>query len=468
MPLVLGVHSAMSSTKVELRDSDDGREYGSGRAAHPNAAPPVSEQDPMDWWHALVEARHDAGGALGVSSVAVAAQQHALVVLDQQGRVLRPAKLWNDTEAEPDAADLVDALGGPSEWAHATGSVPDASFAVAKLAWLRRREPDVFDRTAKVLLPHDWLTFRLSRKVVTDRGDASATGYWSPREERWLPEVLALIDPERDWDGQLPRVLAPDEQAGDREGVVISAGTGEAMAAALGVGLQPRDLMVSIEGSASVFTVRDRPTEDPSGAVAGFADATGRFMPLVRAPVGLDMTDAFARVLGVDATRFDQLALTGPSGAGGMTFVPGVAGGSGSLHHIASDVSSELIARAVVEGIACCLLDAIDALRSADVPVSGRLFLIGGGARGHAFQQVLADLSGRAIAVPKGDRIATGACVQATAALHGVPPEQVAQAWGLDRAREIEPSGRVDAEAIRAVYRAARDGDHRGGDVDDA
>ena len=249
MPLVLGVHSATNATKVELRDSDDGREYGSGRAEHPGAAPPVSEQDPMDWWHALVEARHDAGGALGVSAVAVAAQQHALVVLDESGRVIRPAKLWNDTEATPDADDLVDALGGAPEWAHAVGSVPDAAFAVSKLAWLRRREPDAFDRIAKVLLPHDWLTFRLSRKIVTDRGDASATGYWSPREERWNPEVLTLVDEHRDWSSCLPRVLAPDEQAGDREGVVISAGTGEAMAAALGLGIHPRDVVVSVEGA---------------------------------------------------------------------------------------------------------------------------------------------------------------------------------------------------------------------------
>jgi len=456
MPLVLGVHSATDSTKVELRDSEDGREYGSGRAAHPSAGPPVSEQDPMDWWHALVEARHDAGGALGVSAVAVAAQQHALVALDQSGKVIRPAKLWNDTEAEPDAADLVDALGGRSEWAHAVGSVPDASFVVSKLAWLRRQEPEAFDRIAKVLLPHDWLTFRLSRKVVTDRGDASSTGYWSPREERWLPEVLSLVDEDRDWDECLPRVLAPEEQAGDREGVVISAGTGEAMAAALGLGLHPRDVVVSVEGNATVFTVRDRPTEDPTGAVAGFADATGRFMPLVRVPVGLDMTDAFARVLGVDSTRFDQLALAAPSGAGGMVLLPELDGVPASMHNISSDVSPEMVARAVVEGSVCGLLDAIDALRSADVPVSGRLFLIGTGARGHAFQQVLADLTGRAVALPKGDRMATGACVQATAALKSVAPEDVAAAWGLDRAREIEPSSRVDGEEIRAAYRAAR------------
>ena len=97
------------------------------------------------------------------------------------------------------------------------------------------------------------------------------------------------------------------------------------------------------------------------------------------------------------------------------------------------------------------------ARRTADVPVSGRLFLIGDGARGHALQQVLADLAERPICLPKGDRVATGACVQATAALQGVPPEQISEAWDLGRAREIEPSGRVEAEEVRAAYRAARE-----------
>jgi xylulokinase len=456
MPLVLGVDSSTQATKVELRDSDDGKVFGSGRAEHPPAHSPISEQDPMEWWQALVEARHDAGGALGVAAVAVAAQQHGLVVVDESAKVIRAAKLWNDTEAERDASGLIEKLGGPDEWVQACGFVPTATHAVAKLAWMRRNEREAFDRAAKLLMPHDWLTFRLSRQVVTDRGDASATGYWSPREEQWAPELLELVDDSRDWSRSLPRVLQPNEAAGDREGVLIAAGTGESMAAALGLGVRPRDVVISMNGGASVFTIRERPTEDPNRVVMGLADATGRFMPLVQTSAALTVIDVFARVLDVDARRFDSLALAAPPGAGGMTFVPGAGSAGGALHGIPDNASPELIARAVVEGIVCSLLDSLDALRAADVPVGGRLFLIGDGARGHAFQQVLADLTERAIAIPKGDRVATGACVQAAATLSQAQPDEIAAAWGLDRAREMEPNPNVDAAEVRGRYREAR------------
>lgn len=457
MPLVLGVDSSAQSTKVELRDSDDGRIFGAGRAEHTTATAPCAEQDPMVWWQALVEARHDAGGALGVAAVAVAAQSQGLVVLDDAGKVIRPAKLALDTEAADDAAALVDALGGPAEWAQACGSVPDASFTIAKLAWLRRCEPDSFAHIAKVLLPHDWLTYRLSRQVVTDRGDASATGYWSPKDDHWALDLLDLVDAGGDWTGALPRVLGPDEPAGDREGVLIAGGTGDSMAAALGLGLRPRDVAVCVGEVATIFTVRERPTADPTGAVAGLADATGRFLPQVRTPTSLNVIDAFAYLLGVDGPRFDQLALAGPPGAHGMVLAPDVTGIRRVLAGIPNDVSPELLARAVVEGVVWALLEALDALRAADVPVGGRMFLIGDGARGHAFQQVLADMSERPIAIPKGDRVATGACLQATAALTGADMESIVAAWGLERAREIEPDTRVDAEEIRTAHREARE-----------
>jgi xylulokinase len=465
MPLVLGVDSSMHATTVELRDAEDGHLYASGSAPHEPVSPPCAEQDPASWWAALVEARHNAGGALGVAGVAVAAQQHGLVVLDEEGKVIRPAKLSIDTEARRDAQALVEGFGGSAEWAMACGSVPAASFSIAKLAWLARTEPESFARIAHVMEPHDWLTFRLSRRAVTDRGDASSTGYWSPRENRWRADLLALVDDNKDWGGCLPRVLAPDEPAGDRQGVVIGAGTGETMAAALGLALAPRDLVILLGRQATVFTVRERPTEDLSGAVAGFADATGRFMPHVQLVNGAGVTDSVARVLGLDDNRFDQLALNAPAGAGGLTLVPyfeaertpSVPKAGGMLVGMRSEVSPELIARAAVEGVVCALIDAIDALRAADVPIGGRIFLVGRAARSHAFQRVLADLLERPIAVPKGDRAATGACVQAASAVLQRPPGDIAEAWGLDKAREIEPDLGVDAEQIRSDYAAARD-----------
>jgi xylulokinase len=452
VPLVLGVDSSLDATSVELRDSDDGRLYGDGRAAHPVVAD-VTEQDPAVWWQALVEARHDAGGALGVAAVSAAARQPGLVALDADGKLVAPARVGRDPDADPDAQRL-ERLLGRFDWVSACGSVPHDALTIVKLAQLRRTDPRAFDRIAWVMQPHDWLTFRLSRRVVTDRGDASSTGYWSPRAGEWRPDLLALVDDDRDWEACLPVVLEPHEAAGDREGVVIAPGTGQPMAIALGLGLVPGDVVLDTSGR--VFAVRERPTEDPSGTVSGYADATGRFLPLVESVDAAGDTEAFARVLGLDRTRFDQLAQRAPPGAHGLAYVPAMGGHGGVLHGIRRDTEPEDIARAAVEGVACVLLDAVDALRSADVPVGGHVYLVGPATRSHALRQVVADLAQRPVSVPKGERAATGACVQAAAVLLERHPEEVAAAWGLGATREVEPSARVDGEEIRAMWWEAR------------
>jgi xylulokinase len=453
VPFVLGVDSSVGDTIVELRDADDGRVYGSGRAMHPDD--PRSgrgEQDPAVWWQALVEARHDAGGALGVAAVAAAAQQPGLVVLDEEGKLLRPALVGHSPAAAGDARRLEEQL-SPHEWVATCGSVPDSALPIAKLAWMQRKEPELFERIAWVLQPHDWLSLRLSRKVVTDRGGASGTGYWSPRDGAWRPDVLRLVA-DSAWDECLPTVLQPQEAAGDREGVVIAAGTGQAMAIALGLALEPGDVVIDTGGM--VLTVSERPAEDPSGRVAGYADATGRFLPLVESIDAFKVTEQVALLLGLERSRFDQLVSSGPVGARGVVFVPPSADGRpGGLHGIRNDTDAEDVARATLEGVACTLLDAIDAMRDVDVAVDGSVFLVGHGTRLHALSQVLADVGGRAVRVPKGDRAASGACVQAAAALHGRDPREVAHSWGLHDAREVEPDARIDGEQIRAAHRDA-------------
>ncbi|HEV3450974.1 MAG TPA: FGGY family carbohydrate kinase [Acidimicrobiia bacterium] len=473
MPLVLGIDSAAGATTVEMRDADDGRVYAAGRAPHRNPGAADGEVDPSVWWHALVDARHALGGALGVAAVAVAGQQPGLIVLDEAREVLRPAKLAAASDAVRQAEALVDDLGGPAEWVGEVGLVPDASSPIAQLAWLKRAEPEQWGRVASVLTPHDWLTYRLSRALVTDRGDASWTGYWSPRENRWRTDLLAYVDEEKDWSRCLPRVCGPREPAGDRAGVLIAAGTGEPMAAALGLGLGPGDLAVALDRTVRVFTVRERPTDDPSGAVAGLADAAGRFLPTVSLRNGMNAIGAVARLLGVDAHRFDQLALAAPPGAGGVTVLPYFSAerpaadlpSTGQILGLRADVTAEELARATVEGVVCSVLDGLDALRAADVPLGGRITLVGDGSRSHAVQHVLADLSQRAVSASAGDSAAaTGACVQAAAALRGWPPHELAEAWRLAPTREVEPDPTGDPEGVRGRFRAARDRARRGDD----
>lgn len=454
MPLVAGVDSSTSACKIEVRDADSGELVASGRAPHPATTPPRSEQHPADWWSAF-EGAMSAAGSPPIDGIAVGGQQHGLVVLDDGGEVLRPAKLWNDTESADDAEALVDAI-GPDAWAAAVGSVPVASFTITKLAWLRRCEPDVFGRAARVLLPHDWLTHRLTGHFTTDRGDASGTGWYSPSQETYRDDLLGLVG----WDGSLPAVLDPTQAAGEWGTAVVGPGTGDNMAAALGLGMRPGDLGLSLGTSGTAFTVSERPTADASGVVAGFADATGRFLPLVCTLNATKATEAVARLLGVGATELDNLASSVQPGAGGLVLVPHLDGertpnrphATGSLVGIRADVTREQLARAAIEGVVCNLLAGAAHLPEGD----GRVLLVGGGARSRVYRQTVADLLQRPVHVPDAvELVARGAGVQAAAVLLGRSLDDVAEAWQLGRCAVVEPDGSVDAAAIRQAYAEA-------------
>ncbi len=475
MPLVLGVDSSTQSTKVELRDADDGRLVASGRAPHPATVPPRSEQEPAAWWAALREALAPLP-RVEIAAVAIAAQQMGLVTLDSAGDAVRPAKLWNDTESAGQSRRLVERL-GPDAWARACGSVPVASFTITKLAWLKEQEPASWARVARVLGPHDWLTWKLTGRMVTDRGDASGTGWWSPAEGRYREDLLALVET-RDWQRALPHVLGPldvagrvtseaaDELAPGLAGALVAPGTGDNMAAALGLGLRAREVVVSLGTSGTVYTVSEHPVADATGRVGSFADATGRHLPLVCTLNATKVTDAFARVLSLGREAFDSAALATTAGAGGVVLVPYLDGertpnrpdATGMLAGLRSDLSAGALARAAFEGVVCGLLEAFDALPAAGVDATGRLLLVGGGARSPAYRRILADLAQRPVTVPHGDElVATGACVQAAAALQGRAPEAIARAWRLGEGDVVEPDPGVDAAAVRSAYARARD-----------
>ena len=156
MTLVMGVDSSTQSCKVVITDAATGAIVRQGRATHPNG----TEVDPAAWWTALQAAIAEAGGLDDVAAWAIGGQQHGMVVLDDAGRVIRPALLWNDTRSAGAAADLI-AEFGAENLAQRTGLVPVASFTITKLRWLRDSEPDNAERVAAVALPHDWLTWRL-------------------------------------------------------------------------------------------------------------------------------------------------------------------------------------------------------------------------------------------------------------------------------------------------------------------
>lgn len=454
MPLVAGVDSSTQSVKVVVRDAETGDLVREGRAAHPDG----TEVHPDHWWSALDEA--GAGILDGVEAMAVAAQQHGMVALDDLGEVVRPALLWNDTRSAQDAADLVAEWGGPQGWADAVGSVPVASFTVSKVRWLARHEPDLAARVARVLLPHDWLTWRLAGRpdvATTDRGDVSGTGYWSPATGDYRLDLLELAFG-RVYD--VPRVAAPHEVVGETSGgIALAPGTGDNMGAALGVGARPGDVVVSLGTSGTAFAVADAPTADPSGEVAGFADATGRFLPLVCTLNAARVFSAAAAMVGTDIEGATRAALSAAPGSGGLVLLPYLDGertpnlpdATGSILGLTRDAMTPAnLARASIEGMLCGLADAVDALRAQGV-VPARIMLVGGAAANPAVQEVATTVFDLPVVVPPpGEYVADGAARQAAWALRGgaEPP-----AWVL--AGEVVRDPRP-VPAIREAYAAAR------------
>ncbi|MBN9605232.1 MAG: xylulokinase [Actinomycetales bacterium] len=466
--LVAGVDSSTQSCKVVVRDLASGATVRTGRAAHPEG----TEVDPAAWWEALRAALADAGGLDDVGALAVAGQQHGMVVLDDEGRVIRPALLWNDTRSAEAAAELV-AEFGAGALAERTGSVPVASFTATKLRWLRDAEPGNAARVAAVALPHDWLTWRLRgygprgesplgpvlEELVTDRSDASGTSYWSPATGAYDRELLVAS---LGHDAVLPRVLGPAERAGvvhpeftGGAQVALGPGAGDNAGAALGLGARAGDVVVSIGTSGTVFAVTERPVADATGAVAGFADASGAYLPLVATLNAARILDATARLLGVDHDELGRLALAAEPGAAGLVLQPYFEGertpnrpdATATLFGMTlASTTRENLARAAVEGLLCGLADGLDAVTRLGVDAR-RIVLIGGAAQNPAVAAIAAQVFAVPVSVPDpGEYVAAGAAVQAGWVLTGARPE-----WPVATLAEPAPDTRP---VIRAQYAA--------------
>ncbi|WP_405799637.1 FGGY-family carbohydrate kinase [Streptomyces sp. NBC_01506] len=475
MGIVAGLDSSSGSTRIVVCDADTGAVLRQGYAVHPVEAK-ATEVDPQAWLLSLGEAA--GGGVLeGVEAIGVSAQQHGLVPLDRSGNLVRPALLGNDKRAQVAAADLIDALGGRQAWAEAVGSVPQSGQPLAKLRWLARHEPDAARRTAMILQPHDWLVWQLlgrPARRTTDRGAASGSGFWSARTGAYRPDLMELALGHQ---AALPEVLGPAEAAGTTpEGLLISAGTGETMAAAFGLGVGVGDAVVSLGASGSVMAVHHEALADPSGMITSFADATGMHLPVVHTLNAVRALRGTAELLGTeDLGELSALALKSTPGASGLVFLPYLEGEkTPHLPHTAGTLSGlrresmkpEHLARAAFEGMLCSLADAMDVVRGRGVEVR-RVFLLGAAAGLPAVQAAAPGIFGAQVVVPEpAEYAALGAARQAAWAL-GVskntlsphsPPD-----WGGAAGQVFEPGeDAAVGAAVRQQYRASRDNIHPG------
>ncbi|MGH1523821.1 xylulokinase [Leifsonia sp. L25] len=476
MTLVAGVDSSTQSCKVVVRDLETGALVRSGRAVHPDG----TEVDPAAWWSALQEALEAAGGLADVAAISIAGQQHGMVVLDAEGRVIRDALLWNDTRSAQAARDLIDEVGAGA-YAARVGVVPVASFTATKLRWLRDAEPANAARVAAVALPHDWLTWRLLgygpadesplgpelEALTTDRSDASGTAYWSAASGAYDVELFerALGRAGREAGTTstsadaviLPRVLGPADVAGRTpDGVLVGPGAGDNASAALGLGAADGDVVVSIGTSGTVFAVTDAPIADATGTVAGFADASGLSLPLIATLNAARVLSSVAGLLSVDFDALAELALSVEPGAEGVVLVPYFEGertpnlpdATASLHGLTiASTRPATFARAAIEGMLCGLADGLDAVRAVGVREK-RIVLIGGAAQNRAVAAIAAQVFDAPVVVPApGEYVADGGAVQAAWALTGERPS-----WTVAAAAPLAVDTRTVIREQRRQY----------------
>ena len=476
MTLVAGVDTSTQSCKIVVRDAETGIELRSGKASHPDG----TEIHPDHWWTAYNQAKEQVGGLDDVEAISVGGQQHGMVCLDENGEVVRPALLWNDTRSAEAAEELILEAGagdreqGAAAWAQACGSVLVASITITKLRWLRDHEPDNAKRVAEVCLPHDWLSWRIAghgpksqggdgdiSALFTDRSDASGTGYWSPFDNEYRFDLL-----EQGFGRvvQVPKVLDPAESAERTPwGALIGPGAGDNAAAALGIGLGEGDVSISLGTSGVVSASCPTPVCDPSGLVNGFADATGMWLPLACTLNASRIIDAAARILAASYDEVADLALSAPAGAEGLTLVPYFEGertpnkphATASLHGMTLRNSTRAdMARAFVEGLLCCQADGLDAMVALGLRPH-RVFMIGGGAKSPATRKIAPSVFGcDVILPPDGEWVAVGAAKQAAWVLLGgaTPPE-----WTI---AESETYTGTPEPIIRAQYAAVRELTH--------
>lgn len=450
---MLGIDSSTQSTKALLVDAATGDVVARQSAPHPDG----TSVDPRAWLDAFDQAT--AGFLDRAGAVAVGGQQHGMVALDAADLPVHDAILWNDMRSSDQALDLIDELGGPDACAETIGSVLVASFTSTKLRWLRDHQPEAAARTRRVLLPHDYVSRHLTGgEPFTDRGDASGTGYFSTGKDDWLPELAeaAIGHPV-----ELPRIVPSSEVAATTSrGVPVGAGTGDNMAAALALDLAPGDVVVSIGTSGVASTISTSRTADGTGSVTGFADATGRFLPLTATVNAARILDLQARLLGVDHEELGRLALAAPPGAHGLTIVPYYDGertpnlpdARGTWSGLTASTTREDLARAAFEALLCSLADAVDHLVAATGTTPERILMVGGAARNAAVQTIAPAVFGVPVTVPApGEYVALGAARQAAWALAGTPEPPV---WASASAEtyDAEPT-----PPVREAYARLRD-----------
>jgi xylulokinase len=438
MALFIGIDSGTQSVKAIVLDLATRRVVAEARAPHAMISGlPVGhmEQHPEDWAAALDAVLCEVAGKIDggrVRGIGVSGQQHGFVPLDERGEVIRPAKLWCDTSTIAECAIITRKLGGPKAAIRKTGNLILPGFTAPKILWLRRHEPANYRRLRHVLLPHDYLNFRLTGNYFMEFGDASGTALLDVRQRRWSKEAIKAVDPKLA--GWLPALSASHEAAGtlkpelaQRYGfsseVVVSAGGGDNMMGAIGTGnVTPGVVTASFGTSGTIYAYAGRPVVDPEGEIAAFCSSTGGWLPLLCTMNVTTVTEQMRALLGQDFAALDASVTATPAGAGGLVLLPYLAGertpnvpeGSGVLLGLNPQTfTSGHLARAAMEGVTMGMNYGLRRLAQLGVKAT-EIRVTGGGAKSPVWRQLMADIFGvPVVAMVEDEGAALGGALQA-------------------------------------------------------
>lgn len=438
--LIIGIDSGTQSTKALVVDARNGRVLGEGSAPHEMIAklpPGAKEQDPEIWMDAMVQSVQEAmkvARASGdeVVAMGVSGQQHGFVPLDKGGRVIRPAKLWCDTTTTEECELLTEALGGPKATLKKTGNAMLPGFTAPKILWMKRHEPKKFAKLATVLLPHDYLNFRLTGNRFMEFGDASGTALMDVRNRRWSEGAVAAID--ADLMGKLPTLSSSDGSPGcltadaaARLGlgasVLVSAGGGDNMMGAIGTGnTRPGVVTASFGTSGTIYACSPRPVVDPKGEIAAFCDSTNRWLPLLCTMNVTVATEMVRQDFDLDHAAFERLAMKAPAGCEGLVLLPYLEGertpnvpdGTGVFFGVRpATFTAPHFARATMEGVTLGMNYGLKRLATLGV-TTNQVRATGGGAKSKLWRQIMADVfQAEVVTLKVAEGAAYGAALQA-------------------------------------------------------
>ncbi|NWB83871.1 xylulokinase [Pseudomonas gingeri] len=439
--LYLGIDCGTQGTKAIVLDSVSGQVLGQGSAPHTmiSGANGRREQDTGQWLDAFVQSTREALAAASVDgqailAIGVSGQQHGLVLLDEQGQVLRPAKLWCDTETTPENQRLLEQLGGEQGSLERLGLVIAPGYTVSKLLWTQEQHPHLFARIAHILLPHDYLNYWLTGRSCAEYGDASGSGYFDVRKRCWDLPLLHEIDPSGRLQAVLPELIEAHQPVGRilpeiagllgiNPNALVSSGGGDNMMGAIGTGnIQAGIITMSLGSSGTVYAYADQPLISPHASVAAFCSSSGGWLPLICTMNLTNATGAVRELFNLGLDDFNARVEQAPIGAEGVSMLPFLNGervpalpqATGSLSGLTlTNLTQANLCRAVVEGTTFGLRYGLDLLREAGLRSHG-IRLTGGGSKSPVWRQMVADIMDTPVVCTRqSEAAALGAAIQA-------------------------------------------------------